>query len=1188
MSRLHRAVAWGGLLSALSIGASTAPLACNPGPAALLRAKKIENRSELVGGPVQAATVGDFLLENDQIRIAILGSRSSPAPGLFGGSIVDADRRRPVEGFEGGLGHDRFSEMFPIANLLVPNPTFVDVKVLADGSDGKEAIVRVDGDGDFLYQALAILRDQKPVLKTIFPNVRTSLHFTTDYILHPGDRHVLIRTEVRIKDDDTPPSCPSLGGCTTKCDHGFKQDVNGCLVCECSDVLTLDPFTGPESVFGGILGDTPTVMDPPPVNKAGIIAGDFVFFGNQNDVFAPGVGFDEDEAVQGAANVGRNTFTSPLTYEYVAAAGRDISYGYFTGQPGKTVDVPIFASAATAFLTGKKNCAFDPSDDATCDADRAFTYERYFVIGDGDIATVTEEMDRIVGRKDGKLTGHVTWAETGEAVPQAQILVFSDPDPSKKLTTIDDLAAANRAARGDVGVVNSIYADVGIKQVPDGSFSGSLPGGDYVIVALDPTGQAVSSPARVRVRPGESTDVGMALPGVAFVDYRVTSPSGDLIPAKIGFVAVDDAGHPLDGDGRRRVYAGDSRFNDGIRLQEITAEGTGHVRIEPGRYRVFVSRGPEWSAFVEDVDLKEGQVHRLDATLDHQVDTTGWMSIDMHLHSAPSFDSGMPVPKRVMAVAAEGLDIGVSTDHEVETDYTPVIHDLHLEKQLKSFVSAEVTTLEYGHYIGFPMTYDNLDVPRHGAPDWSCLSAGGIIDAIRARGDGMKPFTIVAHPRDGFFGFIDQSGVDTFDLTRHLSTLTNSNPVFRTATCDFDAMEISGAKRLDLVRTPTVAEVVDWTHCKGRLNASTDEPSLLAACPEMPQGTLEACRATETFDFCKRRNRSRLAFYFTKRILERTESEQAFGFDFQGEQKDSQAICDLNAIGDHALPDDLKDQPCAYRAGQVDDFFRYLEYGFTPTQVASSDSHDGQKEPGSPRTYFQSPTDSPSAIDAKTVVDSLRAGHAIASYGPFIRASIDGKTFGEITSAQKGGKKELDLLVQTPDWFGVDRVEVYMNGHIIRVIGNDKGPKVIDDVKGKVTFDVPDRDSWVVVAAMGLDDQNQMRPMILDIPYGEVQLSALAAGAFADVPVVNTILKAAPTIPDWSPIIPYAITNPIYLDVDGNGRYDAPNGPPPFCSRPCKEDSECPMGQLCLEIEHVCGISIDGKCDIPRVAPGAD
>lgn len=44
--------------------------------------------------------------------------------------------------------------MFPV-NLLVPSPEpgDVDVRVMKDGSDGQEAIIRVEGDGEFLFEA---------------------------------------------------------------------------------------------------------------------------------------------------------------------------------------------------------------------------------------------------------------------------------------------------------------------------------------------------------------------------------------------------------------------------------------------------------------------------------------------------------------------------------------------------------------------------------------------------------------------------------------------------------------------------------------------------------------------------------------------------------------------------------------------------------------------------------------------------------------------------------------------------------------------------------------------------------------------------------------------------------------------------------------------------------------------------
>src|SRR5262249_43813299 len=147
----------------------------------LLRAKQIENRAELVGGPVSVADIGDFLLENDQIRVAILGPRDSPAPGVYGGSIVDADLPRPQLGMENGEGHDRFAECFPLANLLVPDPTTNDVKVLKDGSDGSEAVIRVEGDGQYLFEAIGILRTYQDVLGTFFENVQTQIRFRTDY-----------------------------------------------------------------------------------------------------------------------------------------------------------------------------------------------------------------------------------------------------------------------------------------------------------------------------------------------------------------------------------------------------------------------------------------------------------------------------------------------------------------------------------------------------------------------------------------------------------------------------------------------------------------------------------------------------------------------------------------------------------------------------------------------------------------------------------------------------------------------------------------------------------------------------------------------------------------------------------------------------------------------------------------------
>ena len=60
------------------------------------------------------------------------------------------------------------------------------------------------------------------------------------------------------------------------------------------------------------------------------------------------------------------------------------------------------------------------------------------------------------------------------------------------------------------------------------------------------------------------------------------------------------------------------------------------------------------------------------------------------------------------------------------------------------------------------------------------------------------------------------------------------------------------------------------------------------------------------------------------------------------------------------------------------------------------------------------------------------------------------------------------------------------------------------------------------------------------------------------------------------------MTNPIYIDVDGNGRFDSPLPFPEFCSRDCdpsvSHPGQSPDGQTCLEDERKCGFAISGRC----------
>src|SRR4030095_4329266 len=109
-------------------------------------------------------------------------------------------------------------------------PGAADVSVLEDGSNGAEAAIRVEGQGEFFFEALGILRSAESTLMDFgFENVRSRVHFTTDYIVRPGARHVFIRTLLTLPDavEGEPP-------------------------------LPLDYYTEPVDVFGRLLGDPTT------------------------------------------------------------------------------------------------------------------------------------------------------------------------------------------------------------------------------------------------------------------------------------------------------------------------------------------------------------------------------------------------------------------------------------------------------------------------------------------------------------------------------------------------------------------------------------------------------------------------------------------------------------------------------------------------------------------------------------------------------------------------------------------------------------------------------------------------------------------------------------------------------------------------------------------------------------------
>ena len=95
--------------------------------------------------------------------------------------------------------------------------------------------------------------------------------------------------------------------------------------------------------------------------------------------------------------------------------------------------------------------------------------------------------------------------------------------------------------------------------------------------------------------------------------------------------------------------------------------------------------------------------------------TKNALAADFHVHSGRSLDSSAPLEDRVVSFAAEGVEVMISTDHDKQVDYAPVIADLGLGARLATIPGVEVTGSvpnppafpnSFGHINAWPMPVD--------------------------------------------------------------------------------------------------------------------------------------------------------------------------------------------------------------------------------------------------------------------------------------------------------------------------------------------------------------------------------------------------------------------------------------------------------------------------------------------------
>ena len=186
---------------------------------------------------------------------------------------------------------------------------------------------------------------------------------------------------------------------------------------------------------------------------------------------------------------------------------------------------------------------------------------------------------------------------------------------------------------------------------------------------------------------------------------------------------------------------------------------------------------------------------------------------------------------------------------------------------------------------------------------------------------------------------------------------------------------------------------------------------------------------------------------------------------------------------------------------KLKDWYSFLNRGVLITGVANTDAHRYPSElPGYPRNYVLSETDNPWEIDADQVVQGLKNRASTASFGPYIQFTANGAPVGSMIT-DRDGTVSLSVEVQAAPWIPVDRVELVSNGEVVE------------------TFDVA-----------GADDQEAVR-------FAQEITVKPARDAWYLVIATSEGRWEKP----FSNFSSFSFTNPVFVDLDGNGYFDPPN-----------------------------------------------
>ncbi len=225
--------------------------------------------------------------------------------------------------------------------------------------------------------------------------------------------------------------------------------------------------------------------------------------------------------------------------------------------------------------------------------------------------------------------------------------------------------------------------------------------------------------------------------------------SGKALPARVSVV---------DASGKRAKLFYAARPDTAVRpgIFYTTGEGSA-LELPAGDYTLTATRGMEWSLSSEKFSVRYNETEKAGFTLTREVDTSGYVAADTHIHTLTFSGHGdSSMRERMVTLAGEGVELAISTDHNHHTDYRPLQEEMELTPWFTPVVGNEVST-PIGHLNAFPMD------PKGAVPESKLHDRIKLVRGIRAKGAKV---VILNHPHwpgldrgpFGLFHFDSKSG----------------------------------------------------------------------------------------------------------------------------------------------------------------------------------------------------------------------------------------------------------------------------------------------------------------------------------------------------------------------------------------------------------------------------------------------